>query len=155
MVKSRVAGSKCVIIFCTMRKELRFILRRTAFSIWKMKGSGFFNRNLLKPYIFLHTWDTLRNILSSSFSFSSWASRAEAAPWNTTRKFRPNITQKKSNRYLSRAVAPEGGQHPRLLRRPQEGPPDADGAEVVVAVLGGQLDRVLRGRKKGQIEGNV
>ncbi len=34
MVKSRVAGSKFVIIiFCTIRKELRFILRRTAFSI--------------------------------------------------------------------------------------------------------------------------
>ena len=41
-----------------MRKELRFILRRIVFSIW----------------------ETLRNILSNSFSLSRLASRAEAEP---------------------------------------------------------------------------
>lgn len=41
-----------------MRKELRFILRRIVFSIW----------------------ETLRNILSNSFSLSRLASSAEAEP---------------------------------------------------------------------------
>jgi hypothetical protein len=46
------------VLLLTMRKLLRFILLRMVFSIW----------------------ETLRNILSSSFSLSSRASRVEADP---------------------------------------------------------------------------